>query len=229
MLPVWPWSPIKLPGVVFAYRASVGATLSGANVTALADQGPRQISLTSEGAGNVVLSSNAIGTMPGMTFSATSKLVNTGVAQLVGNKADRHYFSVTKPVTIGGALITHPYGGTSNATYYLRNMGGLVYVLEANRCVTPPTIANISMVADTSVASNVVAAAMNGTDLPLNSTVKAGEANGVGLIIGSWTTGTSYFQGLVCEVWMFSRKLTTKEAADVRHYFGNLYGITIAN
>ena len=118
---------------------------TGTTVTALADQGPKHINLVPEGAGTIQWVANQQNGQPALQFSATSRLVNSSVAQILALKGDRHHFGVVKPVTVGGAILAHPYA-TSTSAFYTATFGADTYICEGQHLNPAITIANVPMI-----------------------------------------------------------------------------------
>jgi hypothetical protein len=241
------WSPKKLDGCVLWIRASAGVSLSGSDITGIADQSGRGNDVVANGTPQLV--SNAIGTMPGIALAgADGRYLKNASVQLVGANAARHAFGVGKGVAGAGGSYTAGGGSfLSTSTSTSTSVGRWSFLTSrvtessvygdtqaGNVTTNPAEVLNgLSMVADLAyiggTGDNKLTYNLNGTQKTLTLNANAyTEPNTPGFTVGADANYPAYrWAGYLCEVLLFNRVLSTIEADTVRRYFGAIYGITI--
>jgi hypothetical protein len=217
----------------------VGVATSGSDVLSIADQSGKGKNVTA--AGTPRLTSSVISSLPGIQFIGTGDSLG-GTGSLWGRNAARTQIAVCLPTTrtgvytSGGVILAHTSKADPTSLFCCAKIGTTTVPYSsgsANRTIAATDRTNAATVISLIMNPNPVSVSINGAGQTLDNTglIDEGVVSG-NFCVGNdpaYSSGVRWFGGYLCEVICFSRVLTTLELSNISHYFGNLYGITIAN
>lgn len=224
-------------GLALWLKADAGVTLSGSDVTAWADQSGNGNDVTAPGT-PPTFDASVINGLPGVRFTgAAVSLANTSTSLITAGAA-RHVFSVVKcgsTASPGGPIVVFR-GNTPWFAAYLAIIGGNTYAYSdgattASTLTSPPTLTSTAFEvehASAGTGTGNLTLALDGTNQTLATPDIATESGATGFVIGNAPTASQYFDGDVCEVFVYDHVLTGSDLADLRGYLQARYGITIA-
>lgn len=234
-----PFTPLVLGSTLKLWlRGDLGVTLSGGNVTGIADQSGNGNDVVNSGTIPWVASS--INGKPGWTNSNSlgTALVNT-VSNILPAGSARTIFVVAKTTGAGGSLLSIR-DGFKNAVYLLNQAGNPTFPngifadssTGTATLATPPSAAAAHIVEYKAYAApSYLSCVIDGVAQSVSQANPCvAESGATGFAIGSWLTNGSngaYWAGDIVEVIVCDTILSLPVERQVQNYMGARYAIAV--
>ena len=224
--------PIPTRGLAFAFDAAKGVTLSGSNVTALADQsgnGNNLVAMSTQ----PTFSANLVNGNPGITGTGLSNqgMNNTSVL-LTSNNSPRTMIAVTVPAVTDSSGMVFDWRGGFDDFYQAMGLGGTLFMYGNNVSNSIASAGGatggVVHVSEYYSDGTTISFALDSVYMSLGGNSAAGGDNGAaGFSFMSRFNGTNSFNGSVLWCYGWSDVLTAAERGAVLANLQARFGVTL--